>query len=172
MVLLIQIHGALRLSAETDSTLQTGDTWFYIPSNTIRSLSELRKMHETSIGRNTNAIIDFSPAPDGTISVDQKLDAFLLRDYIRKCYNTESNASTVVSTDSPISSHYISLNIPKNSKAIDIVLREDQTNGQAVRSYVVTGIFSDGKAIVLSSGQSNGNRKIDIMAKPVSDCRK
>jgi alpha-L-fucosidase len=144
--------------AETDFTLLSGDQWFYLPNITVRSASELRSMYEKSIGRNTNAIIDFAPFPNGTIPADQQFASHLLGEYVRKCYKSKPIAGAF-----NINSTHVILPIPERALFDRIVIREDQTNGQNIRLYKVTALTSDNSEITISSGTSVGNRKIDVL---------
>jgi alpha-L-fucosidase len=151
--------------AETDFTLQSGDQWFYLPNIPIRSASELRNQYEKSIGRNTNAIIDFAPFPNGTIPEDQQVASHLLGEYVRKCYKSKA----VAEVSNVFNATVVVLSIPAGASFDRIVIREDQTNGQNIRSYKVTALTSDGSQFTLSDGTSVGNRKIDALSSPTKD---
>eukprot|EP00475_Leptophrys_vorax_P039515 TRINITY_DN714_c0_g1_i1.p1 TRINITY_DN714_c0_g1~~TRINITY_DN714_c0_g1_i1.p1 ORF type:complete len:492 (-),score=131.99 TRINITY_DN714_c0_g1_i1:981-2261(-) len=145
--------------AETDFTLQQGDQWFYNKDIAVRSPSELRQKYERSVGRNTNAIIDFAPFANGTIPQDQQKAAHLLGEFVRECYKSEpiSIAKNVKSTS-------VKLSLPSGIDSFDrIVIREDQTNGQFIRNYMVKGLTSSKTTVTLSSGSSVGNCKIDLV---------
>jgi len=51
---------------ESDTTLQLGDNWFYTPVG-IRSLDQLVQVYHTTVGRNTNLLLDIAPLPNGSI---------------------------------------------------------------------------------------------------------
>ena len=57
---------------ESDTTLQLGDNWFWDPSAGLRSLAQLTDVYHSTVGSNTNLLLDIAPAPDGSIPADAK----------------------------------------------------------------------------------------------------
>ncbi|OAQ98414.1 hypothetical protein LLEC1_06134 [Akanthomyces lecanii] len=124
--------------SECDTTLQTGDRWFFGVDTPLRSLEEMIKVyHETELG-----------------------------DFVRQCY------------DHPVQPLCGERNTAKGTynltfdKAVEIdrvVLMEDQTNGQVIRTYHVWGRQGkEGGWSLLSNGTSVGHKKIDLFSKPAT----
>lgn len=152
--------------AETDFTLQNGDNWFFSPSSGVHSPNELRNMYEGSVGHNTAIIIDIAPFPNGTVPPAQVQAAATLGQYITQCYR-----STPLASVANVSGFSVTIKPTQGSTmTIDrIVTGEDQlAGGQRIRVYNVTGVLSTGSTVTLSSGQSIGNKRIDVLSNPVT----
>ena len=159
-------NAATWFPAETDFTLQNGDNWFYNPSSGVHSPQQLRAMYEQSVGHNTAIIVDIAPYPNGTVPAEQVQAAALLGQYITNCYK-----STPLASVTNVSSYTVTLTPSQGtSMTIDrLIVAEDQlAGGQRIRAYTITGLLSNGNTVSLSSGQSVGNKRIDILSSPVT----
>lgn len=154
--------------AVCDTTLQTNDRWFYGVNQSLRSIQELVEVYHRSVGRNCLLELDLSPDRSGLIPARYAARYKQLGDFIKTCYGTPVNAQNTHNT-SDDGTYSLKFGYPTS---IDrIMLMEDQTNGQVIRSYqvwakVVDDGVSDGTLDVpwtkLSSGTSIGHKKIDL----------
>lgn len=149
--------------AECDTATYRDGRWFYGEHDKPRPLSELVKIYHETVGRNCFLELGMSPDRDGLVPSDHAKAYAELGAFIRQCY------------DHPVSPSRASLEDGKVHLAFDapttidrIVLMEDQTNGQVIRSYTVTGREKFGEWHVLSKGTSVGHKKIDLFSKDVT----
>ncbi|XP_062507751.1 uncharacterized protein LOC134184152 isoform X2 [Corticium candelabrum] len=151
--------------AECDTTLQNHDRWFYSSSEGIRSLDELIDVYHQTVGHNGNLLLDFSPDTNGLIPDNHIARYKELGDFIRTCYGKPINATKGVG---PVLT--IMINPPTT---IDrIVLQEDQSQGQRVRTYNVSISTMSGLSASTVNGTSIGNKKIDLLPAPVQKVNK
>jgi alpha-L-fucosidase len=110
--------------AESDTTLQLGDNWFY-NGPAIRSLDQLVQVYHATVGRNTNLLLDIAPMPNGSIPVYAKARYAEFGAWIKGCYGKAPAATGTLATSS---SRSIVVQI---SAAVDRCrLSEDMSNGQ------------------------------------------
>jgi alpha-L-fucosidase len=156
--------------AECDTTLQTGDRWFYGVNQTLRSLEEMKDVYHKTVGRNCVLELDLAPDRNGLVPSDQAARYKELGDFIKTCYGSPI-AHKVSRNDK--GAYFLTFGKPTS---IDrIVLMEDQTNGQVIRSYEVYAKIADTRIsnahvpyILISSGASVGHKKIDLFNKTIS----
>jgi len=154
---------------ETDFTILNDDTWFYDPTKSARTSSLLRSMYETSVGHNSNVIIGFAPFPNGTIPMDQQIAASTLGKFIQQCYESTPIGNTSYTTDSTIIAYPSS----SNNNIIDrIMIREDLTYGQRIRSFTIHAELTNGTIIDILQwvnlvGTAIGNKFIVILPEPI-----
>ena len=160
-----------------DTTVQVG-TWFYNKDKALRPLSELIEVYHTTVGRNCILELNLTPGGNGLIPDDHVELYEQLGGYIKSCYGEsigEDQAKHDVSGED--GTYTITFDSPQS---IDrIVLMEDQTEGEVIRSYEVQGKVSGGEDggnataadadswILLSKGTSVGHKKIDRFNKAV-----
>lgn len=152
--------------AECDTTLQTDDRWFYGVDKPLRSLEELIKVYHETVGRNCVLALDMSPDRRGLIPDSHVARYQALGDFIRSCYEHPVQPSCKRRN---VDKGTYTLTFDKPSAIDRVVLMEDQTNGQVIRTYNVWG--RDGKDApwsLLSNGTSVGHKKIDLFAKPAT----
>lgn len=76
----------------------------------------------------------------------------------RGCYGT------AIASLSGSSKSIYTLLIPVNSPLVDrVVVAEDQTKGQLIRTFTLTGQLSNGSSVTLSTGSSVGNKYIAVL---------
>ncbi|OBT50775.1 hypothetical protein VE04_08343 [Pseudogymnoascus sp. 24MN13] len=139
-------------SAECDTTLQTDDRWFFGVDQPLRSIKEMIDVYHTSVGRNCVLELDRAPDRSGLIPA-------------RHAARTSNQAG----------SYSLTFDLPT---AIDrIVLMEDHTNGQVIRSYQVHAKIVDAEEAndtvnvpwtLVSNGTSVGHKKIDFFDKAIT----
>ncbi|KAJ5174046.1 Glycoside hydrolase family 29 [Penicillium coprophilum] len=159
--------------AECDTTLQTDDRWFFGVDQQLRSLEEMIGVYHKTVGRNCILELDLSPDRSGAISKEHAARYKELGDFINSCYG-KPVAGKAAHSSNEKGEYIIKLEKPTN---IDrIVLMEDQTNGQVIRSYQVhakilenqdANSAADVTFKLLSNGTSIGHKKIDIFDKAV-----
>ncbi|CAL5869268.1 uncharacterized protein PFLUO_LOCUS3496 [Penicillium psychrofluorescens] len=157
--------------AECDTTLQTNDRWFYGVDQPLRSIEEMIDVYHKTVGRNCLLELDLTPDRSGLIPADYAARYKQLGDFISSCYD-KPVAPTAKHTSNNKGDYSIKFDYPTS---IDrIVMMEDQTDGQVIRSYqvhakVVDALDANGTLAVpftiVSNGTSIGHKKIDIFEK-------
>ena len=151
--------------AETDFTLQNGDQWFYNAGAGVRAPADLRTMIETSVGHNTAVIVDIAPMPTGEVPQAQVGAAASLGTYLKACYGSPPAGSTSSSGAATVT---LSLAGAAQRGVNRIMVREDVTLGELVRTFELRGIPAGGGAAVsLFNGTSIGFRFIAALPKPM-----
>lgn len=144
---------------ECDTTLQTGDRWFYGVNQTLRSLEEMKDVYHKTVGR--NCLLEVDPGPDrsGLVPSNQAARYKELGDFIKTCYGNPI-AHKMSRNDKDV----YSLTFGKPTSIDHIVLMEDQTNGQVIRSYEVYAKIASSHAHVpytlIANGTSVGTRRL------------
>lgn len=76
----------------------------------------------------------------------------------RGCYG-----KPIISTSSTGKS-LLTLLVPTGSPLVDrVVVAEDQTKGQLIRNFTLTGMLTNGSSVLITNGTSVGNKYIAIM---------
>ena len=123
--------------------------------NSIRSLHELINVYHGTVGRNGMLELDFAINRDGVVEESHAARYKEFGDWIRTCYGTPVAQTAVNGT-------YVELEMPPGSPAVDrVMLQEDLAMGQRVRNYRVEYVVQ-GEWKLFSSGQSIGNKRIDL----------
>lgn len=146
-------HGNTFCPAETDTTLQEFDHWFWRPNFPIRSLIELQSVYYHSVGQNTNLLLNVAANSSGLIE-----DSYYERykefgNWIWKCF-----VRAVAETSGVGYSLEISGTSDEPFQFNKVVVSEDQTNGEAVLSFTVTALLSNGTLVPVLMGQSIGHK--------------
>jgi alpha-L-fucosidase len=182
-------------SRESDTTLQSEDSWFYngVP---LRNLTDLIASYEQSVGRNSLWVMDFAPNPKGKLAPDHVALYKAVGDWLRACFH---GSGLIASTAAPdvrwIENATVMLTLSRRGDETQdqqqqpaminrLVIEEDQTDGQAVRSWTVEGLerpqlrgrhdtidstpdFSDGGSgggwVLLGEGTAIGNKRIVVL---------
>lgn len=161
--------------AVCDTTMQVDTQWFYNKDKALRSFSELRDVYHTSVGRNCILELNLTPNGDGLVPDDHVAMYEQLGEFISSCYGQPIDGENDVSDED--STYSITFDSPQS---IDrVVLMEDQTDGQVIRSYEVEGKVTGGGGggngtapdadswTLLSKGTSVGHKKIDLFDEAV-----
>jgi len=153
--------------------LQLRDRWFIGPVG-LRSFSEMVDVYHNTVGRNCLLELDFTPDRNGMVPASYAARYRQLGSWIRACYGSpvapaqilpgSQKGEFVLAFDHPI--------------AIDrVVLQEDQSNGQVIRSFsLFAKILPEPSAKIpselpwtpLSSGKSVGNKRIVLLPKAIT----
>jgi alpha-L-fucosidase len=128
--------------------------------------------HQT-VGRNCLLELDLTPDRSGLIPASYAARYKQLGDFISSCYSSPVAAKTThSSTENGV--YTLKFDYPTIDR---IMLMEDQTNGQVIRSYqvlakVVDALDANGTLAVpwslVSNGTSIGHKKIDIFEQAVT----
>lgn len=156
--------------AECDTTLQNGDRWFYGVNQTLRSLEEMKDVYHKTVGHNCVLELDLAPDRSGLIPSNQVARYKELGDFIKSCYGNPL-AHEMTRNDNGV----YSFSFKKPTSIDRIVLMEDQTNGQVIRSYQVFAKIAGSQAshghvpyTLISNGTSVGHKKIDLLENAIS----
>lgn len=155
---------------ECDTTLQNGDKWFYNKAVGIRTLGELQDVYHGTVGRNGFLMMDFAPTPEGIIAPDQAAMYKTFGDWVRGCYSPGSAGMRGAAVGDMASGSAIELQFGGPTTVDRVVVREDQTEGQAIRAYQVLAQL-DGPSsawVGLVNGTSMGNKWIHLLDTNVS----
>lgn len=158
--------------AECDTTLQTNDRWFFGVDQPLRSIEEMIDVYHTTVGRNCIFELDLAPDRSGLIPARHAARYKQLGDFISSCYDKPIAPKDTKPEHGEASTYSLRFEVPT---AIDrIVLMEDQTNGQVIRSYQVHAKIVDAQEAngtlnvpwtLVSNGTSVGHKKIDLFDK-------
>ena len=154
-------NGDVFCPAETDTVLAAFDMWFWRPGIPLRGLSDLQQVYYDSVGQNTNLLLNVAPNKTGLVDLDA-VDLYAqYGSWIAGCFN----APPLLQTSGSGTVFYLQSDAPVTFN--QVVISEDQTNGQAVTEFVVAAILPDGIKNILS-GQSIGNKFIRSVNPAVS----
>lgn len=154
--------------AECDTTLQTEDRWFWGEDQPLRSLDEMIDVYHQTVGRNCLLELDLAPDRSGLIPARHAARYKELGDFIRSCYGDPLPSDQVSNTST---STGVSLTFAYPTPIDRIVLMEDQTDGQVIRSYEVYAKIVDAEEMngtldvpwtLVSNGSSVGHKRIDL----------
>ena len=128
--------------SESDTTLQLSDQWFYDEKIGIRSLGELQDVYHGTVGHNSFLMMDFAITPNGLVAPDQLARYEEFGDWLRGCYDgegrvgvTEYGRGSEAGLTKPGVRGALELRWDSPRIIDRVVLREDQTDGQAVRGW-------------------------------------
>ena len=133
--------------------------WNYNKSSQVKTLATLIDTYHQSVGHGgtLEIQIDFDPLTGAPVpSRVARLTEF--GDWIRACYKTTPVATSTGSWE-------LRLQVPVGVTVDRIVLEEDLSFGQRIRSYEVLGTLEGGAAVTrlkLSNGTAVGSKKIDL----------
>lgn len=149
--------------AGCDTTLQEGDTWFYVPGTAIRTLAELIEVYHKTVGQNGVLELDFAIDREGRVNDTHAARYTEFGTWIRNCYGTPVANTTG-------SGSQLSFHMPTGAGAVDrVMLREDISQGQRIREFSVEYQGSAGGAwTAFASGTSVGNKFISVAPAPVT----
>lgn len=140
--------------AESDTTLQDFDHWFWRPGFPVRTLADLQKVYFSTVGHNTNLLLNAAANISGLIEDAGMAVYKQFGDWVKSCFgrpviSTSGSGTTIMlATAAGVPFAYNKL-----------VIQEDQTNGQAVTKFVVKQTVLP-VSTPLFTGQSIGNKII------------
>ena len=158
--------GSTFCPAETDTTLQESDHWFWRPSFPIRTLKELQSVYYHSVGQNTNLLLNTAANSSGLIE-DSSYERYKeFGDWIHKCFGSSiAETSGGQNSDSPLE-----LSLPSSDPFLfnNVVVSEDQTRGEAVLKFVISALLPNQTTVDIFSGQAIGNKFILNLETPMT----
>lgn len=147
--------------AEVNTSIRPG--WFYHPEEDgqVKSLEELIRIYESSVGGNAAFLLNIPPTPEGLIHENDAARLRELGTYLRETYrrNLAEEAQVTRGPDT------VRLLWPEPVKASRIVLMEDITQSQRVEAFAVF----DGGGTEIYSGTVIGYKKIVPLENCVTD---
>jgi hypothetical protein len=118
-----------------------------------KSLPELVGHYHDTVGRNAFSLLDWTPTQDGDMRADHLQRYEEYGDWLRGCY------SVPVASVGPVAAGEAALlSLPEGSQFDRLVIQEDLTKGEFVRSYKVALDGTD-----LASGSSVGHKRIVLL---------
>ena len=147
-------NGKYWCPAMADAPLRNHE-WFWEPGDErkIYSLKALINMYEKSVGRNATLILGVTPGPDGLVPEPdfERLEEFGKE--IRRRYSKpigETKGKGMVTT----------LSFPRPAKVNQVVIMEEISRGERIRSYLLEGKTGPGEWIPLGRGTCVGHKRI------------
>ncbi|KAJ0120961.1 Alpha-L-fucosidase 1 [Diaporthe amygdali] len=157
--------------AECDTTLQTGDRWFWGEDQPLRSLDEMIDVYHQTVGRNCILELDLAPDRSGLVPARHAARYKELGDFIQSCYGSPLQVTNSTTEDS------VALSFEHPTSIDRIVIMEDQADGQVIRAYEVYAKIVDSEEqngtldvpwSLVSNGSSIGHKRIDLFDKPLT----
>jgi alpha-L-fucosidase len=142
-----------------------GGCWFYNSGMVPKSLSQLVSTYHDSIGKNAFLLLDWSPSPNGTLRMDHVARYQEFGDWLRGCYSTPIAKIENQKVSLAGGKGVVTLTLPAadGGHAVDrVMITEDQTDGERIQGYTVSI-----QGTVVASGSSVGNKRIQLLDKPV-----
>ncbi len=150
--------------AGCDTVMLTPHHWFMGPPSKPRTLESLIETYHASVG--SNCVLELGMAVDhtGVVPADQAALAAKFGAWVKRCYGSPVGVAA-----SDVEGGAVFTLTLQHPTTIDRVsIGEDLSFGQLVRAYTVSARESAGAAWrPFSEGTSVGNKKIDILAKPM-----
>jgi alpha-L-fucosidase len=157
--------GAVFAPGESDTCFQGGrgngpygGCWFYNHGMVPKSLPELVGHYHDTVGRNAFSLLDWTPTQDGDIRADHLQRYEEYGDWLRGCYSVP-----VASVGPVVAGEAALLSLPEGSQFDRLVIQEDLSKGEFVRSYKVALDGTD-----LASGSSVGHKRIVLLNNTMS----
>eukprot|EP00054_Salpingoeca_dolichothecata_P022575 m.148285 g.148285 ORF g.148285 m.148285 type:complete len:456 (+) comp24385_c1_seq5:15-1382(+) len=147
-----------------DTTLQEGDTWFFVPGTGVRSLQELIPIYHDTVGANGVLELDFAINRDGLVEPSHAQRYAEFGNWIRSCYGSPIASLSNTTFDSSVTLSVLS-GAPQFDRAM---IQENLQHGQRIRTYSIE-YSSDGSTWTsFGTGSSVGNKRIHLGSNPVS----
>ncbi|KAF3766425.1 family 29 glycoside hydrolase [Cryphonectria parasitica EP155] len=160
--------------AECDTTLQADDRWFWGEDQPLRPLDEMIDVYHQTVGRNCLLELDLAPDRSGLIPARHAALYKALGDFIRSCYGSPIDSTHFSNTTTATG---VSFTFDYPTSIDRIVMMEDQTVGQVIRSYEVWAKIVDAEEMngtlnvpwtLVSNGSSIGHKRIDLFDKAIT----
>ena len=153
-----------------DTTLQTPtSTWLYDPwISSPRNLSDLKQLYHQSVGRSCGLELNFAPMPNGSMAANFVSRLAEFGGWIKACYGVDA---AVPGTKQPVGvasaaalQGATGVTVVLSASADRLVLQEDLTHGQRIRSFNVTLRGPrGGQGGLLYRGTSLGHKHIVLL---------
>lgn len=153
-----------------DTTLQAPtSTWLYDPFVAKpRELADLKQLYHQSVGRSCGLELNLAPQPNGTLAPSFVARLREFGAWIKSCWGMDSavpgrKAPVGVATPSALAPGQ-SVKVALNGTADRVVIKEDLSNGQLIRSFRVT----DASGATVYAGTSLGHKHLAVFNRTVS----
>ena len=152
------VNGTVFCPAETDTTLQLSDEWFYHTGDGFRSVDILKTVYMKSVGQNTNLLLNVAANSSGLIPDLARAIYKGFGEWIQSCFGTP-----VAKTSGSGMSFTLQLDTPAEITKISV--SEDQSDGEMVTEFRINATTFDGMTYpIVTNGQSIGNKFIVDLA--------
>lgn len=144
------------LPNECDARIRS--TWFWHTDNqkSLKTVKQLVEMYEQSVGRGAVLLLNNTPDRTGLIPDSDALRSREFGDRVRDIYG----AGTAIADVSGKGREFTAQ--PSAPKMIDrVVLMEDISEGERIRSYRLEGLGTDGAWSLLAEGRAVGHKRIE-----------
>jgi alpha-L-fucosidase len=147
-------NGNVFCPAESDTTLQLFDSWFWRPLLPIRTLDVLQNIYYKTVGQNTNLLLNVAPNDQGLVE-DRSMERYSeFGSWIKACFGraviSSSGKGDIVRLISAAGQPF---------RFDKLVIQEDQSNGASVTDFSIYNPIYNGTTPIFS-GQSIGNKLI------------
>jgi hypothetical protein len=128
------------------------------PGQPIKSLQRLAEIYETSVGRNANLLLGFHPDFSGAIPAASAARINEFGSWVKACYGTP--LAILVGAPAKVKHEgEVTMAVSSSERVGRIVIQEDQTHGQRVRSFQVD-VEVGGMWQTLVAAESIGHKRI------------
>lgn len=146
-----------------DTVLTTPHTWFAIKGMGVRSLQDMIRSYHATVGNNCVMELGFVALRSGLIPDDQVQRAAQFGDWIRTCYGNPIASTSRLTPPPGGASPPLELTVPSGASVDRVMIQEDLSKGQRIRSYVVQYRGAANTAWRnFSIGTSVGHKRIDV----------
>ena len=136
-------------------------------------MDELIYTYHATVGHKTNLELDFAIDRDGLVAASHAAMYARLGDWIRGCYGPgnilasgttggEGGATRSTFEGPKALTASVTVELPPGQEFDRVVLQEDQSQGQRVRSWVVDWQSRNGSWQTFAKGASIGNKRISL----------
>ena len=163
-------NGPAFAPTESDVTLAANGQWYWVPGQVLKTLPALISIYERTIGHNANLLLDFSPDYSGALPTESVAQYAAFGAWVKGCYGAANSLKTNWTAATKLSAgQSVTVALSPAASTSRVVLQEDQTKGQRIRSFRVEWAGADGVfkplAVETSSGltttlESLGHKRI------------
>ena len=154
-------NGTMFCPAETDTTLQLNDEWFYCEDDGYRNVDTLKTVYMKSVGQNTNLLLNVAANSSGLISDLARTIYRGFGEWIQSCFGIP-----VAKTSGSGMAFTLQLDTPAEITKVSV--SEDQSDGEMVTKFSINATTVDGKThAIVTNGQSIGNKFIAHLTDPM-----
>ena len=140
--------------------MQNKDKWFYTPNLPIRSLKSLIDVYHNTVGKNGVLELDFAINREGLVDANHAKRYKELGNWIKRCYGEPISSALGIQGQQEVI-----LKIPINKSIDRLMLQEDMTNGQIIRSFEVYALTKGSRTwnSVYENNSGIGNKRIILL---------
>ena len=138
--------------AESDTTLQLFDHWFWRPGFPVRTLAELQSVYFSTVGHNTNLLLNAAPNISGLIN-DRSMEVYKeFGNWVKTCFSrpviaTSGKGNVIILATTAVEPFEFNV----------IMVQEDQHDGETITEFTITQKVPP-NPVPLFTGQSIGNK--------------